>query len=479
MTGDPKQYTANIYNWLKTKFTNTATDTKMDGTQSAGTSNLIARADHVHPTDTSRASSDHVHGDITNDGKVGSAANKPLITGTAGLVGAGAFEDTSSNIQMDGTAGGGSLNTFARGDHVHPTDTSRAPVAHASANTDYGVGSASNYGHVKVDAAPTSSSTNAVASGGVDSALALKQNEVETQSKIVGFTNKDRIDISRLLNYMENGSSNNYYTLKLEMGMSQNDSTFPTSIHTVHQSDVNNKLATDNRSVYTVMDWHVLFAAMIYKNGTAQTSDTTTITFKLLDGTVIGTSSTKGGSNGQFAGYTVFRKKYGEFLPSGGGIFYFYAEATFNGSVVKSNIISVFVKENQNLLSYNQWSCGDYTNDLTDFEQVVTSKITNEYSTQGENSVQIGRTSTDYWVDIPFTVPSIGEYTAQLKLRGKYGYMRIMRGETVIAQVGTPQTNEWKTVSLTANITNLTDNHIRVLNYNGDIFIDDVSLTSS
>ena len=137
------------------------------------------------------------------------------------------------------------------------------------------------------------------------------------------------------------------------------------------------------------------------------------------------------------------------------------------------------MKENQNLLSYNQWSCGDYTNDLTDFEQVITCKITNEYSTQGENSVQIGRTSTDYWVDIPFAVPSIGEYTAQLKLRGKYGIMRIMHDETIIAQVDTPQTNEWKTISLSANINNLTGNHIRVLNYNGDIFIDDVSLTSS
>ena len=137
------------------------------------------------------------------------------------------------------------------------------------------------------------------------------------------------------------------------------------------------------------------------------------------------------------------------------------------------------MKENQNLLSYNQWSCGDYTNDLTDFEQVITCKITNKYSTQGENSVQIGRTSTDYWVDIPFTVPSIGEYTAQLKLRGEPGYMRIMHDETIIAQVGTPRTNEWKTISLSTNITNLTGNHIRILNYFGDIFIDDVRLTSS
>ena len=39
----------------------TATDIKMDGTQSAGSSSNFAKADHVHPTDTSRAASDHSH----------------------------------------------------------------------------------------------------------------------------------------------------------------------------------------------------------------------------------------------------------------------------------------------------------------------------------------------------------------------------------------------------------------------------------
>lgn len=39
---------------------------------------------------------------------------------------------------------------FAREGHVHPTDTTRAPNAHASTATTYGVGDTSNYGHVKV-----------------------------------------------------------------------------------------------------------------------------------------------------------------------------------------------------------------------------------------------------------------------------------------------------------------------------------------
>ena len=47
----------NLYNFLKTKFNNRASNIKVNGTPSAGVSNLMARADHVHPTDTSRENS--------------------------------------------------------------------------------------------------------------------------------------------------------------------------------------------------------------------------------------------------------------------------------------------------------------------------------------------------------------------------------------------------------------------------------------
>ena len=49
---------------------------------------------------------------------------------------------------MDGTADVGSGTKWAREDHVHPTDTSRAPTDHASSGTTYGIGTASLYGHV-------------------------------------------------------------------------------------------------------------------------------------------------------------------------------------------------------------------------------------------------------------------------------------------------------------------------------------------
>ena len=57
---------------------------------------------------------------------------------------------SSTTPSMDGTADAGSETTWARGDHVHPTDTSRAPTSHASSGTTYGIGTTSNYGHVKL-----------------------------------------------------------------------------------------------------------------------------------------------------------------------------------------------------------------------------------------------------------------------------------------------------------------------------------------
>ena len=71
----------------------------MDGTASAGSSTNYSRADHVHPTDTSRAAV--------------SAIPAP----------------SSTTPKMDGSASAGTSSNYSRADHVHPTDTSRAAVS--------------------------------------------------------------------------------------------------------------------------------------------------------------------------------------------------------------------------------------------------------------------------------------------------------------------------------------------------------------
>lgn len=73
---------------------------------------------------------------------------------------------------VDGTAAVGTSTKYAREDHVHPTDTSRAPKSHASTATTYGLGDASNYGHVKLSDTYSSKVSNGDAAHG----LAASQN---------------------------------------------------------------------------------------------------------------------------------------------------------------------------------------------------------------------------------------------------------------------------------------------------------------
>ena len=59
----------------------------------------------------------HAHGNITNDGKIGSTANLPVITGTSGSVTTGSF--ATSTVAVDTSSSAGTANTFSRGDHKH------------------------------------------------------------------------------------------------------------------------------------------------------------------------------------------------------------------------------------------------------------------------------------------------------------------------------------------------------------------------
>ncbi len=82
----------------------------------------------------SKATGTHTHGNIKNDGSIGSTANLPLITTTSGKVTTGSFGNTA--------------NTFCQGNDSRLSNN-RTPTSHASTSTTYGVGSPSNYGHVK------------------------------------------------------------------------------------------------------------------------------------------------------------------------------------------------------------------------------------------------------------------------------------------------------------------------------------------
>lgn len=156
-----------------------------DGTASVGTAKKFANQDHVHPHDSTKVDKVSGKGLSTNDyttaeknklAGIASGAevnvqsnwsqtdstaddyikNKPTIPA--------AVPKTTTTPKMDGTAAIGSETKYAAGDHVHPTDTSRAPNNHASTATTYGSGTSSNYGHVKLSDA--TDGTAAAASGG-------------------------------------------------------------------------------------------------------------------------------------------------------------------------------------------------------------------------------------------------------------------------------------------------------------------------
>ena len=94
----------------------------MDGTATVGTATTYAHADHIHPTNTTRA-----------------PVASPTFTGTvtipAGASIAGYATTASVPVAstttpiIDGTAAVGTGTTWARADHVHPTDTTRAAAS--------------------------------------------------------------------------------------------------------------------------------------------------------------------------------------------------------------------------------------------------------------------------------------------------------------------------------------------------------------
>lgn len=97
----------------------------INGIAATGTSLRYARQDHVHASDTTKANLDSPT--LTGVPAAPTAAantNSTQVATTAYVVGQAA----SSNPLSDGTAAIGTSLRYARQDHVHPSDTSRAPL---------------------------------------------------------------------------------------------------------------------------------------------------------------------------------------------------------------------------------------------------------------------------------------------------------------------------------------------------------------
>ena len=121
----------------------------MDGAASSGSSDDYARGDHVHPTDTSRAASTHVHGDITNGGDI-TTASVTVASGDCIVI-----NDDSANKIANGPIFGNNTSTFLcnNGTWQTPAGTYSLPTA-----------STSTLGGVKIDGSTITIDGNGVIS---------------------------------------------------------------------------------------------------------------------------------------------------------------------------------------------------------------------------------------------------------------------------------------------------------------------------
>lgn len=113
---------------------------------------------------------------INLEGHVNSRANPHNVTW------AQINKDALSNISpiMNGVATIGTSNTVARADHIHPTDTSRAPITHIDE-----IASTIKFGHVKVDDALNELSVNPVQNKIITAKLNEEINRAKTEENSI------------------------------------------------------------------------------------------------------------------------------------------------------------------------------------------------------------------------------------------------------------------------------------------------------
>lgn len=136
-----------------------ASNPLMDGAATAGFSTDQARADHIHPTDTSRAAAADLTQEINDRGNADITLQNNINAVDAKIVLA-----TGAPLMDSSSATPGSSTSMARADHVHPTDTSRASatdLATLTARVDSFTGSA-----IASDATPQMDGVGAAGTGG-------------------------------------------------------------------------------------------------------------------------------------------------------------------------------------------------------------------------------------------------------------------------------------------------------------------------
>lgn len=212
----------NIFQYLKTKYNNVASIVKMNGTQSAGSSDYIARADHVHPVDTSRAASNHSHGSLVNDGALNSditSVNKVAVTDATNKL------KTISKLPLDKVTHQ-DISGKANVNHSHDSASSSANGFLSKEDKSKLDGIATEANKTVVDSSLNSSSNNPVQNKIVTNALNGKANSSHSHSisnitnlqsaldskSDTGHTHDDRYYTETEMNTKLNGKANSSHT---------------------------------------------------------------------------------------------------------------------------------------------------------------------------------------------------------------------------------------------------------------------------
>ena len=142
-----------------------------------------------------KANTSHTHGNISSDGKIGTASGKPIITGTGGVLTAGGFGTTSGSFCQGNDSRLSNARTPTAHNHSINDVTSlqssldgKAPTNHASPYNSYGVGNTSDYGHVRVLQTISTTSNQPVASGTLWSEFNNKANKAWNNTTGTNFT---------------------------------------------------------------------------------------------------------------------------------------------------------------------------------------------------------------------------------------------------------------------------------------------------
>ena len=133
-------------------------------------------------------------------------------------------------------------------------------------------------------------------------------------------------------------------------------------------------------------------------------------------------------------------------------------------------------------MTYNQWSCGDYSKNLNGFQTNMSGRafLSNEFSSNGINSIKLTPTINQYgMLRIPYNFIEGEHYLITLKCKNNINNCKLElrnAANSVTYNVTIPVNTELQEISLEFTATDETLFHIWTYNSEEFIFVDDISL---